>query len=72
MTQATHHQAEAVYERILDALEELTMIAADDEEHDVDHGEIIHNLAEEAGERGLDEESVSRILKAAFLLTKKG
>lgn len=72
MAQSPHQQAEAAYEQILNAIEELALMAAEaDEDDDVDYGEIIHHLAEEAGERGLDEEGVNRILKAIYVLTKK-
>jgi len=72
MAQSPHQQAEDAYQRILDAIEELVMLASESEDDDdVDHAEIIHHLSEESGERGMDEEAVSRILKAVYVLTKK-
>jgi hypothetical protein len=75
MAQSAHQQAEAAYERIVDSIEELTALIAEaddvDDEDAVDHGEIIHHLAEDASERGLDEENVGRVLKAVYAMAKK-
>ncbi len=72
--QSTTRAAET-YEQILDLIEDLiaqTADAADDiEDGVIDHAGIVHNIVEEAGERGLDEDQIEKIFKAISALARK-
>ncbi len=79
MTKVSHPQTDKLYRQILDTLEELNLAIAEEDEaeedEDADESEtqvdMVDLLTEEAGDRGLDEEAVERVLKAVAAFEKK-
>lgn len=79
MIKGMQPQAEKLYRQILDTLEELQLMTAEEEENaepeegeeEGVQGDVVEELTEEAGDRGLDEESVERVLKAVAAFEKK-
>lgn len=74
-------QAERLYREILDALEELGQVAQDDVQHgdvveedergpDVGATDFASMMAEEAAERGMNEEVVERVFKSVAAYEK--
>ena len=75
-----HDKAEKIYKQILDSLEEIWLLYADaddEEEKEEDGGDnvsdrdIVDAMIEEATERGIDEESVEKVVKAISALATK-
>lgn len=74
-----HAQAEKIYEQMLALLEHLTSAYAeaaemneeDDEGRKIDLDELTDIIVEEAVERGLEEEDVTRIFKSIAAYAKK-
>ncbi len=66
-------QTTKLFQQLLNLLEEMHHQASeqDKEEDSLDETGLIQSLVEEAEERGLDEDSVERILKMASQLRKK-
>jgi hypothetical protein len=79
MSKDPHAQAEKLYQQLLDILEEMNAIYSDDSEEEeddddakpIDLDDMIDGLVEDAVERGLDEESVERVLKSVAAFAKK-
>jgi hypothetical protein len=68
----SHEQTAKMYMQLLNLLEEMALQASEQErDEDTDESGLIQSLAEEAEERGLDSESVERILKIVSFMRKK-
>jgi hypothetical protein len=69
----SHEQTTKMYQQLLNLLEEMALQAAEQDpgEDGTDESGLIQSLAEEAEERGLDEEAVSRIFKLVAVLRRK-
>ena len=70
---SSHEQTTKMYQQLLNLLEEMMIQAGeqDKDEDDLDESGLIQSLMEEAEERGLDEESVGRIMKLVSVMRKK-
>ena len=70
----SHEQVEKIYEKVVDLLEEISLLAseeeADDEQGYSEH-QFVEDLLEDAVERGLDEESIARVLRTVMMMRRK-
>ena len=78
MPKDLHQETQKRYQQILDALEELNALYAEEEgeEKEEEEGEVVEQdivdlMAEEAAERGLDEDSTEKVFRAVSAFVKK-
>ena len=75
MPKDPQEQAEKLYEQMLDLLEQIghfyANVDGDDAEEPFDDQDVLDMMAEEAAERGLDEESIRRVFAAIAALGRK-
>ena len=70
----SQEKAQKVYEAMVDLLHELWMLTSEqsgEEGDSFDESEIIQDLIQELGERGVDEESAERVLRSIALFRRK-